>query len=301
MIRSLNHSQQWPLSGGSVALCVAVLVGASLSGVATANAEPEAIAGLSADEREVFTKVANQALCPCNCPLTLSGCLKDKPKCKRAAILSRFVARQAQAGLTTMDIMTAVAEGFTGSLAGKPAALAKPPAYSLKGQAGGKAGAKITIVEYADFRCSHCREAAKFVDALVAALGDRVEVSFRHFPIGANEPSVLAAEAAEAAGAQGKFWQMHELLFKYPEFVLRDDLIKYAGQLKLDVARFTKELDEHKHRAKVLADKEEGTKAGVDGTPAFFMNGRMVKLDRSIDTWRDRIDYELSTQTQCNE
>lgn len=250
---------------------------------------------LNEDQREVFNKVTNQALCPCNCPLTLSGCLKDKPKCKRAAILSRFIARGVQKGLTAMDILTDLAEGFTGSQATAAAKFSKAPAPTTRG----KAGAKIQIVEFFDYRCPHCKEATHFVEQLVTAMGDKVEFSFRHFPLQSLEPSVLAAEAAEAAGAQGKFKEMHELLFKNADALGHDELVKYAKELKLDVKRFTKELDEHKYKAKVLADKEEGSKAGVQGTPAFFVNGRELKLERTLDNFKDRSDYELAVETEC--
>jgi protein-disulfide isomerase len=250
---------------------------------------------LNADQRAVFMKVANQALCPCNCPLTLAGCLKDKPKCKRASILARVVARLSAQGLTAMDIMTALGEGFTGSVAEPVFKFSKPPAHAIKG----KAGAKIVVTEYADFRCPHCREAVKFVDAMIAALGDKVEFSFRHFPIQGLEPSVLAAEAAEAAGAQGKFYPMHALLFKNPDALSRDNLIGYAKQLGLDVARFTKELDAHTHRAKVIADKEEGGKAGVDATPAIFINGHKYTLERQLEMFKDRAEFELAVETEC--
>ena len=256
----------------------------------------EPLRELTDDQKEVFYKVANQALCPCNCPLTLAGCLKDKqPKCKRAAILGRFIARGVQKGLTTMDILTELAEGFSGSQAGAAVKFSKPPAHTLRG----RAGAKLQIVEFADFRCPHCREAVHFVEQMLSALGDKVEFSFRHFPLQNLEPSVLAAEAAEAAGAQGKFVPMYELLFKNSDALTRDDLIKYATQLKLDVKRFTKELDAHTYRPKVMADKEEATKAGVQGTPAFFINGREFKLERTLENFKDRAEYDLASDTEC--
>jgi protein-disulfide isomerase len=111
---------------------------------------------------------------------------------------------------------------------------------------------------------------------------------------------VLAAEAAEAAGAQGKFFQMHEILFKNADALTRDDLIKYATALKLDVKRFTKEMDERKYKPKVMADREEGSKAGIQGTPAFFINGREFRLDRTIDNFKDRAEYDIATETECS-
>jgi protein-disulfide isomerase len=273
------------------ALCLMPLDAAADPQIRDINFEP--LTALNDDQKEVFYKVSNQALCPCNCPLTLAGCLKDKAKCKRATILGRFIVRSVQKGLTTMDILTDLADGF--APAAPMAKLGKAPPTSMKG----KAGAKIQVVEFADFRCPHCREAIHFVEQMLAAMGDKVEFSFRHFPLQNLEPSELAAEAAEAAGAQGKFWQMHETLFKNSDALAKDDLVKYATALKLDVKRFTKELDEHKYRPKVMADKEEGTKAGVQGTPAIFINGKEFKLERTVDNFKDRAEYEIATDTEC--
>jgi protein-disulfide isomerase len=280
---------------------VILLILLALPGVASAQTQIrdlkfEALRELNADQKEVFYKVSNQALCPCNCPLTLAGCLQDKPKCKRASVLGRFVVRSVQKNLTSMDILTEIAEGFSGSQASAAFKFSKAPAPSMKG----RAGAKIQVVEFADFRCPHCREATHFVDTLVAAMGDKIEFSFRHYPLQSLEPSVLAAEAAEAAGAQGKFFQMHEILFKNADALTRDDLIKYATALKLDVKRFTKEMDERKYKPKVMADREEGSKAGIQGTPAFFINGREFRLDRTIDNFKDRAEYDIATETECS-
>lgn len=247
---------------------------------------------MSGDQREVFYKVANQAVCPCNCPLTLAGCLRDKPKCRRAQILAKFIGREVQSGLTTMDIVTHLAEGFPSTAAAFK--FSKSPAYAIKGKG------KVQIVEFADFRCHHCKEAVKVMQDVAAALGDKVEINFRHFPIQSQDPSVLAAEAAEAAGAQGKFWPMHDMMFKNQDALGREELLKFAKELKLDVARFQKELDEHKYKAKVMADKEEGNKAGVEGTPAIFVNGREMRgMERTPENFRDRVDFELSQQLEC--
>lgn len=251
---------------------------------------------LNDDQRQVFYRVVNHAACPCNCPLTLAACLKHKPKCGKSTVMARFAARMTQKGLTTLDIETELTESFTTT--------AQPMVFKKdapNGSTKGKPGAKIQIVEFADFRCHHCREASHFVSELTKALGDKIEVTFKHYPLQSQEPSVLAAEAAEAAGAQGKFWPYHDLVFAHQEAVAREDLIRYAEQLKLDVKRFTKELDERKYKAKVMADREEGTKAGLQGTPGFFLNGRELRLERTLDNFKDRIEFEQAAEAMCTQ
>lgn len=259
---------------------------AAWADLAASEISSRAMDDLNEDQKQVFTKVANQSLCPCNCPLTLAGCLKQQPKCGKAQVLARYIARKTRDGLTTIDILTKLEEGFVGSAAGPKQSFSKAPAANCKGNP----TAKIHLVEFADFRCPHCREASHIMSELAAS--GKVEVCFKHYPLQALEPSVLAAEAAEAAAAQGKFWPYHDLLFKNQEDVGRDALIRNAADLKLDVARFTKELDAHKYKAKVLADREEGNKANIQGTPAIFIGGHELLLDRTFDDIKDRSDYD---------
>ena len=131
-----------------------------------------------------------------------------------------------------------------------------------------------TLTEYGDFECPYCGNAFPEVQEVRRRLGDRLTFEFRHFPIEARHPHALqAAEAAEAARAQGRFEEMHDLLFENQKHLERDDLIGYANQLGLDVDRFTRELDEHTHVPKIRQDQEEATRLGVAGTPTFFIDG----------------------------
>jgi protein-disulfide isomerase len=131
-----------------------------------------------------------------------------------------------------------------------------------------------TLTEYGDFECPYCGNAFLEVREVRRRLGDRLTFEFRHFPIEEKHPRALqAAEAAEAARAQGKFEEMHDLLFENQKKLERDDLIGYAQQLGLDVERFTRELDDHVHVDQVRAERQAAIERGVAGTPTFFVNG----------------------------
>ena len=131
-----------------------------------------------------------------------------------------------------------------------------------------------TLTEYGDFECPYCGNAFPEIREVRRRLGDRLTFEFRHFPIEEKHPHALqAAEAAEAARAQGRFEEMHDLLFENQKKLERDDLIGYAQQLGLDVDRFTRELDEHVHVDRVRADRQAAIERGVAGTPTFFVNG----------------------------
>ena len=138
----------------------------------------------------------------------------------------------------------------------------------------GPATAAVTLVEYGDFECPHCGEAHGIVQELEQILGEQLRFVFRHFPLAtAHIHAQDAAEAAEAAGAQGKSWEMHDLLFANQDALKIDDLAQYAADLDLDVEQFLSELEEHVHAGRVRQDFLSGARSGVNGTPTFFING----------------------------
>ena len=140
----------------------------------------------------------------------------------------------------------------------------------------GSLDAPVLMVEYADFECPYCAQAYPIVKALENELGDVLAVAFRHFPLGTVHPHAeLAAEAAEAAGAQGRFWDMHDALFEHQSRLEPEALVGYASMLGLDRTRFAEDLAEHRHAAKVREDFLSGVRSGVSGTPTFFINGLM--------------------------
>jgi protein-disulfide isomerase len=146
----------------------------------------------------------------------------------------------------------------------------------------GPATAAITLVEYGDFQCPYCREAYPIVKQLQAELGARLRFAFRHFPLTRiHQNAEHAAEAAEAAAAQGAFWQMHDRLFER-QFALEDDnLVEYARELGLNADRLAGELAAGTYRARVRDSFMSGVKSGVNGTPTFFING--VRHDGGYD------------------
>ena len=146
----------------------------------------------------------------------------------------------------------------------------------------GPADAPVTLVEYGDFQCPHCRKADGIVKQVRRQLGPRLRFVYRHFPLTRIHPEAEhAAEAAEAAGAQGGFWQMHDRIFER-QFALDDDhLVEYAAELGLDADKIRGELAAGTHRRRVRDDFMSGVKSGVNGTPTFFING--VRYDGRWD------------------
>ncbi len=163
----------------------------------------------------------------------------------------------------------------------------------------GPADAPVTLVEYGDYECPHCRQVAPIVEELQARFGDRLRYVFRHFPLTTAHPHAqMAAEAAEAAAAQGKFWEMHDLLFEYTDPLTRQQLVRFARELDLDVARFERELDEEVHAERVSQDFLGGVRSGANGTPAFFLNGVRYDGPWDLDSLVSEVRKPLGVQVR---
>jgi protein-disulfide isomerase len=174
----------------------------------------------------------------------------------------------------------------------------------------GPATAPISLVEFSDFECPFCAITAPVVRQLLLAYPSQLRFAFKHYPLPMHKESPLAHEASLAAADQGKFWEMHDLLFatqakwvqarssakaaeSEPVPTLRDDLIAKAAQLNLDVPRFTKDLDTHRFKPQVDQDRQEGNRLGVDGTPYFFINGHAISGGASLEDFKHLIDAAL--------
>jgi protein-disulfide isomerase len=146
----------------------------------------------------------------------------------------------------------------------------------------GPADAPVTLVQYGDYECPYCGAAYPIVKEVQARMGERLRFVFRNFPISTSHPHAeQAAEAAEAAAGQGRFWEMHDILYENQRRLRDGDLHAYAERLALDVERFDRDLAEHVHSARVHEDFLSGVRSGVNGTPTFYIN--RARHDDSYD------------------
>jgi protein-disulfide isomerase len=172
-----------------------------------------------------------------------------------------------------------------------------PPRQTVaaaNGPSKGSKSAPIEIIEFSDFQCPFCQRADPTVQQVLSTYGDRIRFVYRHYPL-PNHPSARpAAEAAACANEQGKFWQYHDRLFANPSKLADGDLKQHAAELGLNAAQFNSCVDSRKFRPQVDADLKAGEEAGVSGTPAFFINGRMISGAQPFDVFKKVIDEELS-------
>jgi len=146
----------------------------------------------------------------------------------------------------------------------------------------GPKDASVTLLEYGDFECPHCREAHYILTELERTLADSMRFAFRNFPLSTIHPHAeQAAEAAEAAAAQRKFWPMHDTLFENQDALEFEDLVQYAAALGIDDERFAREQSERRYASRVREHFMSGVHSGVNGTPTFFINN--VRHDGSYD------------------
>jgi len=149
----------------------------------------------------------------------------------------------------------------------------------------GPADAPVTLLEYGDYECPYCGAAYPIVKEVQARIGERLRFVFRNFPITTSHPHAeRAAEAAEAAAAQGSFWRMHDVLYENQKRLSDEDLRTYAQQVGLDLDVFDRELAEHVHAARVQEDFMSGVRSGVNGTPTFYVNGARYDDSYDLDT-----------------
>jgi len=143
----------------------------------------------------------------------------------------------------------------------------------------GSDDAPVTLVEYGDYECPDCGNAFPVVKEVQARMGNRLRYVYRHFPLSKIHPHAQhAAETAEGAGAQGKFWEMHDTLFENRAALDDPHLMGYIRDLGLDTQQFGREMAGHVHTERVREDFKSGVRSGVNGTPTFFING--IRFDR---------------------
>jgi protein-disulfide isomerase len=158
----------------------------------------------------------------------------------------------------------------------------------------GSASAPIEMIEFSDFQCPFCLRADPTVQQVLSTYGDKIRFVYRHYPLPNHPAARPAAEAAACAAEQGKFWPYHDRLFANPSKLSDQDLKQNAAELGLNTAQFNSCVDTHKLKALVDADVKDGEEAGVNGTPAFYINGRMISGAQPFEVFKKIIDEELS-------
>jgi len=224
-----------------------------------------------------------------------------------ALVVSAFVVRgplvQGVAELARLN------EGLSGLQAPAPTAAAPNPAarparpdpnrryaVSTKGSPSkGNPDAQIAVVEFSDFQCPFCGRVTPTLKQIEREYGEQVRIVFKHLPLRMHSKAPAAHAAAEAAHRQGKFWEMHDLIFANQREMSETKYVEYAEQIGLDMDRFKRDVAAADVKSKVDADAAEAQKLGVTGTPGFFVNGRFLSGAQPFAAFKSLIDQELGS------
>jgi len=247
---------------------------------------------LTPRERRDWSGQVSALLAPCpETPVPIAQCVEEKRPCKACQPAAQFLLDQVKAGRSKQEREEAYANRFDPK---KVKTLVTDGSPEL-----GSPDAPITIVEWADFECPACRAFYPVLDAMVKRFPNQVRVVYKFYPLSAIHPhGELAARAAYAAHRQGKFWEMHHLLFDNQERLEQQDLEKYGKDLKLDVAKMRADMGHDDTLTRIDKDKKQADGVGLEGTPTVFINGREVDLQKLNDLYGDleawiKLDLEL--------
>lgn len=162
----------------------------------------------------------------------------------------------------------------------------------------GRPDAAIELVEYGDFECPYCGEAFEIVTRLLQTFGDNLHYVFRNFPLQNLHPNALnSAKAAEAAGLQRRYWQMHQILFENQDELDDENLMSFADEIGLNVNQFERAFKSPTILRRIESDVEGARQSGVESTPSFFINGRKYEGDWSYDSLSEIFNAVLNGQS----
>lgn len=244
---------------------------------------------MNAVQRERAAAIMRREFCYFGCSRTIARCLEASEPNRTARRLAGYVVRQVLAGRTDDEIHEGIQQR---GLSAHP--LQTVTIDLSQAQCLGPANAPVTIVEYADFECPFCRVVSPIVHRLVNQMQPNVRLCFKHFPVRGHDQAVPSSVAALAAARQGRFWQMHDILYSIAPRLAEDNLVdaaRRAGVPNMD--QWQRDRGDQSLIQRIEADKLEGLQNGVRGTPSLFINGKEYLGRKDEAEIRDRIEEEL--------
>ena len=266
--------------------------GTEAQGSAAPSAEPKDVtlpgidtSAMTPRERHEFTSLVTSLFAPCpSVPVSVAQCVLDRRACGECAQASKFIAHAVRQGGSAGDIERAYKQRYD------PSGVKTLPLAGSPNK--GPEDAPVTLVEFADFECPHCRAAVPMVDAVVAAHPDKIRIAYKFVVLSMHVHADPAARAAWAAGQQGKFWEMEHLLFERQDHLEQADLERYAQILKLDVDRWKSDMESAAAKDRLAQDRKLEDDLKLVGTPTIYVNGRELDLEAD-ESLEERVAGEL--------
>jgi protein-disulfide isomerase len=236
-------------------------------------------------ERKVFFRILNKESSACGKAHSLIQSVKTDRSCRKSLYAARYVARLVDGGYTDSEIGESIEKRFKG--ARKTVELADSP-YK------GSPAAPVTIVEFVDYECPHCKRVQPVLRQILEEYRDEVRVYFKHYPLGGHTNARAAAEAGVAAHRQGKFWPYNEKLWANADSLTPAAMEQFAKEVGLDVAKWRADYESDEVKARVEKDRNDGQGLGISATPTIYINGRQFTDNRDVESLRDWINEELN-------
>jgi protein-disulfide isomerase len=252
--------------------------------------------GMSPVKIRALLRLLRNHDCVCGCGMKVAECRVKDPGCSWSKGLAAAMADAIRAGKDENEALEAAKASKWGKGPEPPKLLEDPVTIPTAGApVRGPEGAAITLVEFSDFQCPFCLTAVAKLNAVMDAYPGKIKLIFKQFPLDMHSQAALAAAAAVAAHRQGKFWPMHDALFAHRGGLSRPVILALARTIGLDVQRFQADLDSAETKAAIARDAEDGDRAGVEGTPSVFINGRKYNGELDLGAMRKVIDEELKS------
>ena len=223
--------------------------------------------GLDEFSEGIWIDMVNELLSPCGEPVSVARCIVESRKCKRCVPAARYVARLVDDGYSRDEVREIYGVRYADFTKFDKITSHDSPVR-------GSPMAPVTIYEFSDFQCPHCKTASPLLRKIVEESNGKVKLVFKQYPLSAHPKAREASKATIAADKQGKFWEMHDLLFKNQDDLPTANLDDYAKKIGLDMKRFKADVQSKETEKKIDADIAEGHASAVDSTPSIYVNDR---------------------------
>jgi protein-disulfide isomerase len=273
-------------------VCAAALVAQDWRAATTLPAVD--LTGLSTVKTATALRLLRDNDCTCGCGMKLAECRVKDPGCAYSKSIAAAMVDALKAGKTEAAALAAAKSSKFGAAPAPPKLLGDPKVIATAGSPfAGPKDAPVTLIEFSDFQCPYCYKAADQLREVLKAFPTQVKLVFRQFPLETHSQAALAAAAAIAAHRQGKFWPLHDLMFANRQDLSRDAITKMAVKVGLDMKRFDADWPSKETLNAVMRDMQDGEKAGVEGTPTVFINGKKYGGSLELTPMRNVILAEL--------
>jgi protein-disulfide isomerase len=248
---------------------------------------------LTARERADWSGAVSELLSPCaDQPVSIEQCVNESRACSACTPAARYLLEQVRRGRTRAQVDAAYRARFAADQV-KSIELGESPSK-------GAPHAPVVIVEFADFECPACADKRSLLDKLVEQHSGKLKLVFKNYPLSMHQNAEKAARAGVSAHRQGKFWQLHALMFENQADLSPGRIEKLAQKVGLDLARFRQDRDSEATADFVARDRKQGETLNIDSTPSLFINGRKfpasADFDRDLEDWLE-LEFELTRAT----